>query len=868
MIKRDLKDNFQISISGQDTWYDMNVPGSAMETFCKEGILPDPYYGMNEYKWTEFWKNDFDIRSTFSVSAEEIASEEILLTFYGIDTVADVFLNGKKLGHTENMHRTWVYQVKELVKEGENLLELHIASPVKFIETYKPEKGREIHFTNTGTIPGSQYIRKAHSMFGWDWGPKLPDAGLFRGVELCCFDTARLGESLICQEHVDGAVTLHIGSEIEKADGQVVKAGNTAMQSNENSAENIAAEVKENTVESVDRQVRKNAAEISAAQPGVSGLQLFYELRDPSSALIYTGTDSDINVTNPALWWPNGYGKQPLYTLTIQLKAGETVLDTREYRIGLRTVTVSREDDQWGQEFAIMVNGVKIFARGADYIPDDCFYPRITREILERDVKACVFANFNCLRVWGGGYYPSDEFYDLCDEYGILLWEDLMYACNIYDVTPEFAENIAIEAKDNILRFRNHACLGLICGNNELECAWTDWKDVQGHAPSLKRDYLYQFEFLLADVVKENAPDAFYWPSSPSSGGSFDNPCDENRGDCHYWDVWHGMKPFSDYRSHYFRFCSEFGFQSFPERKTIDTFALPQDCNIFSPVMESHQKNGTANGKILYYISENFRYPKDFDSLVYVSQVLQGIAIKAGVDHWRANRGRCMGALYWQLNDNWPVASWASIDYFGRWKALHYMAARFFAPKAGYIYTEGTKAVISAANETLENQSLTVTVRIRDVELNVLFEETVETTVKAQSSIHVLERDFADVIGSKKRRVFAEAVYTWQDGTTSTEAESFVPYKHMDLLQPQIETSVTEKDGTIEIQISADCFAPFVWLEIEDDVIFSDNCFDLTSEETKTICIRKEDVLSGKVLSADNVRKTLKIRSLRDTYEQ
>lgn len=292
MIKRDLKDNFQISISGQDTWYDMNVPGSAMETFCKEGILPDPYYGMNEYKWTEFWKNDFDIRSTFSVSAEEIASEEILLTFYGIDTVADVFLNGKKLGHTENMHRTWVYQVKELVKEGENLLELHIASPVKFIETYKPEKGREIHFTNTGTIPGSQYIRKAHSMFGWDWGPKLPDAGLFRGVELCCFDTARLGESLICQEHVDGAVTLHIGSEIEKADGQVVKAGNTAMQSNGNSAAQPESG--------------------GSAQPGVSGLQLFYELRDPSSALIYTGTDSDINVTNPALWWPNGYGKQPL----------------------------------------------------------------------------------------------------------------------------------------------------------------------------------------------------------------------------------------------------------------------------------------------------------------------------------------------------------------------------------------------------------------------------------------------------------------------------------------------------------------------------------------------------------------------------
>ncbi len=254
--------------------------------------------------------------------------------------------------------------------------------------------------------------------------------------------------------------------------------------------------------------------------------------------------------------------------------------DTREYRIGFRTVTVSREDDQWGQEFAIMVNGVKIFADSTFQMTAST--REITREILERDVKACVFANFNCLRVWGGGYYPSDEFFILCDEYGILLWEDLMYACNIYDVTPEFAENIAIEAKDNILRFRNHACLGLICGNNELECAWTDWKDVQGHAPSLKRDYLYQFEFLLADVVKENAPDAFYWPSSPSSGGSFDNPCDENRGDCHYWDVWHGQKPFSEYMKHYFRFCSEFGFQSLPSIKTVETFTGEKSAT-FSP---------------------------------------------------------------------------------------------------------------------------------------------------------------------------------------------------------------------------------------------------------------------------------------------
>ena len=818
MIKRDLKDNFQISISGQDTWYDMNVPGSAMETFCKEGILPDPYYGMNEYKWTEFWKNDFDIRSAFSVSAEEIASEEILLTFYGIDTVADVFLNGKKLGHTENMHRTWVYQVKELVKEGENLLELHIASPVKFIETYKPEKGREIHFTNTGTTSGSQYIRKAHSMFGWDWGPKLPDAGLFRGVELCCFDTARLGESLIRQEHVDGAVTLHIGSEIEKADGQVVKAGNTAMQSNGNSAAQPESG--------------------GSAQPGVSGLQLFYELRDPSSALIYTGTDSDINVTNPALWWPNGYGKQPLYTLTIQLKAGETVLDTREYRIGLRTVTVSREDDQWGQEFAIMVNGVKIFARGADYIPDDCFYPRITREILERDVKACVFANFNCLRVWGGGYYPSDEFYDLCDEYGILLWEDLMYACNIYDVTPEFAENIAIEAKDNILRFRNHACLGLICGNNELECAWTDWKDVQGHAPSLKRDYLYQFEFLLADVVKENAPDAFYWPSSPSSGGSFDNPCDENRGDCHYWDVWHGQKPFSEYMKHYFRFCSEFGFQSLPSIKTVETFTGEKDRNLFSRVMESHQKNPAANGKILYYLSETFRYPKDLESLIFLSQILQGYAMKEATEHWRRNRGRCMGSIYWQFNDNWPVASWSSMDYYGRYKALHYMARVFNEAVAGSIRKESNTMGFWISNESLKEAAVEVKVSLKDLDFKVLYEETVSGTVAPLSAVDLLTKDFSELIESRSEQVFVTMEYKVTDKETGKteercEFETFVPVKHLELKDPELTVSCAE-DGTVTI--SAKSFAPYCMVEgVNEDIIWDSNVLAMTDGNAKVL---------------------------------
>ena len=544
MIKRDLKDNFQISISGQDTWYDMNVPGSAMETFCKEGILPDPYYGMNEYKWTEFWKNDFDIRSSFSVSADVIASEEILLTFYGIDTVADVFLNGKKLGHTENMHRTWVYQVKELVKEGENLLELHIASPVKFIEAYKPEKGREIHLTNTGTTPGSQYIRKAHSMFGWDWGPQTIDAGIFRDIYLQGYSHARIEDIRIHQQH----------------------------------AKNVSVQTSITLSESVPGQ--KLCVELS--EDGAD--------KPLQTKLCKTNADGvaavDFVIENPKLWWPNDYGDQPLYIVrTTLLDEDGTSLESITRRIGLRTLTISQEKDEWGNEFAFCVNGVKIFTRGGNYIPDDCLYTRITEKKLDYILESCRRAHFNCVRVWGGGYYPSDAFYDLCDEKGLIVWQDLMYACNVYDVTDAFAENCRQETYDNVRRLRHHASLGLWCGNNEIESAWDHWGDFQKETPYLRADYIRLFEEVLPKAVQEADGETFYWHSSPSSGGCFDNPDDANRGDTHYWDVWHGQKPFTDYRKYFFRFCSEFGFQSFPCAKTVNSFTLEDDRNIFSRVI-------------------------------------------------------------------------------------------------------------------------------------------------------------------------------------------------------------------------------------------------------------------------------------------
>lgn len=790
MYQRELKEHFQMRVSGTADWYPMTVPGSAMESFVKAGRLPDPYYGTNEYGVRDFFRNDFDIRGVFEASEEECERAHVELVFHGIDTVGDVFLNGIFLGHVENMHRIYRFSVKEVLQPGENLLEIHLQSPITFVEAYQPEKGREIHMVNVGSMKGAQYIRKPHCMFGWDWGPQLPDVGIFRKITLCSWEKVRLLETYVRQEHGEKEVKLRFETKLE---GEKERAS------------------------------------------------VIYELSDPEGNLLYRGEKPEVCVENPKLWWPCGSGEQPLYMLKISLSGERDEEEWRE-RIGLRTVTVSREEDQWGEEFAIVVNGVKIFAKGADYIPDDCFYSRITREILERDVKAAVFANFNCLRVWGGGFYPSEEFFDLCDEYGILIWQDLMYACNIYELTPEFIENIQAETRDNLLRIRNHASLALICGNNEMETAWVEWKAVEGHAPSLKRDYLLQFEYILPEVVRKTAPDTFYWPSSPSSGGSFDCPGDENRGDCHYWDVWHGQLPFSEYLKHYFRFCSEFGFQSLPSMKTIETFTEEKDRNLFSKVMESHQKNGAANGKILYYLSETFRYPKDLSGLVFLSQILQGYAMKAAVDHWRRNRGRCMGSIYWQFNDNWPVASWSSMDYYGRYKALHYMARSFYAPVAGSIQKEGAAMSFWISNESMDKTAVTARMTLKTLEFTVLDETELSAEVPPLTAKCLLTRDFSELILGREDRVFVVVEYEYQSRgkvRKEKEFEIFVPMKHLELEDPSVQVEAADE----KIRLTAKSFVPYCMVEgTERDLIFDKNVVSITGKEGEELLCQEEKI--------------------------
>lgn len=773
-----------------ETWHSAHVPGSVYADLMADGTMPDPFWRENELDAFERMKKDYVYQRTFTVSEAQLAHAHVELVCEGLDTLAHVSLNGREIAFADNMHITWVWDVKEQLHAGENTLEIRFDSPI----LYCAKKAEEAPgWESSDATPGFRHLRKAHCMFGWDWGPRLPDAGIWRPILLRTWDTVRLENALMLQAHHDGMVDVTIRPEI---------AGESAW-----------------------------SAEITAPDGEVIII--------PET----TAAEQVITIEHPQLWWPNGLGKQPLYRVTVRLATG----DTRVWRIGLRTMTVSREKDEWGEEFCHVVNGVKVFAMGADYIPEDNILARVTPERTRRLLEDCKAANFNAIRVWGGGYYPDDAFYDICDELGLMVWQDLMYACAFYDLTPDFERSIRVETHQNVARLRHHASLALICGNNEMEMFMAGansalinhrtWEFVPTY-PHHITDYVKMFEYILPAIVKETAPQTYWWPASPSSGGNFDAPNDENRGDNHYWDVWHGEKPFTEYRKFFFRYASEFGFQSFPCLKSVEQFTLPDDRNIFSRVMERHQRNQAANGKILSYLSQTFRYPNSFDDLLYASQLMQAEAIRYGVEHWRRNRGRCMGAIIWQLNDIWPVASWASIDYYGRWKALHYAAKRFFAPVMISAEEEGELSQnpkineyhpapleksfrLNVCNETLRDVTGEVVWALRTPDGAIVRQNQQTLTIPAMSAKWLDKVDCADASLTGHYVSFAFVV---DDVALSEGTCIFCAPKHFEFVDPRL-TVETRGDTLV---VTSHAYAKQVWLESEDaDLLLDDNAFDM-----------------------------------------
>lgn len=773
-----------------EMWHSAHVPGSVYADLMADGTMPDPFWRENELDAFERMKKDYVYQRAFTVTEAQLAHAHVELVCEGLDTLAHVSLNGREIAFADNMHITWVWDVKEQLHMGENTLEIRFDSPI----LYCAKKAEEAPgWESSDATPGFRHLRKAHCMFGWDWGPRLPDAGIWRPIFLRTWDTARLENALMLQAHHDGVVDVTIRPEI---------AGESAW-----------------------------SAEITAPDGEVLTL--------PETM----AAEQVITIEHPQLWWPNGLGKQPLYRVTVRLATG----DTRMWRIGLRTMTVSREKDEWGEEFCHVVNGVKVFAMGADYIPEDNILARVTPERTRRLLEDCKAANFNAIRVWGGGYYPDDAFYDICDELGLMVWQDLMYACAFYDLTPDFERSIRVETHQNVARLRHHASLALICGNNEMEMFMAGansalinhrtWEFVPTY-PHHITDYVKMFEYILPAIVKETAPQTYWWPASPSSGGNFDAPNDENRGDNHYWDVWHGEKPFTEYRKFFFRYASEFGFQSFPCLKSVKQFTLPDDRNIFSRVMERHQRNQAANGKILSYLSQTFRYPNSFDDLLYASQLMQAEAIRYGVEHWRRNRGRCMGAIIWQLNDIWPVASWASIDYYGRWKALHYAAKRFFAPVMISAEEEGELSQnpkineyhpapleksfrLNVCNETLRDVTGEVVWALRTPDGAIVRQNQQTLTIPAMSAKWLDKVDCADASLTGHYVSFAFVV---DDVALSEGTCIFCAPKHFEFVDPRL-TLETRGDTLV---VTSHAYAKQVWLESEDaDLLLDDNAFDM-----------------------------------------
>ena len=780
------------------------VPGSVYSFLLDNNLMEDPFYRQNEIEAYKILEHEFEFDKTFEFAP---TGDKVLLHCDGLDTLCDIYINGVHVAHTDNMHRTYEFDVTDLLKAGENTIRLVFAPPIPYItEKVKKENLYEPYHCSHG----AGHLRKAHCMMGWDWGPRLPDAGIWKNIELLILDSARITDFHILQRHDEGKVYITANVKTEgKAD---------------------------------------------------EGTEVVVTVTTPDGNSFTINENEETEIDNPKLWWPNGFGEQFLYTLKAEVLEGERTVDSQEKRIGLRTMKLIREKDQYGEGFCHEVNGVRFFAMGADYIPEDNILSRMTPERTYKLIKQCRDSNFNAIRVWGGGIYPHDAFFDACDELGLVVFQDMMVACVTLQNSEEMKENFRSEVVDNLTRIRHHASIALISGNNEVEQMYEN--DMPLMTEAMIATYLDVYERILPEVMAEICPYIPYIPSSPTTCGHFIATGDENYGDQHYWDVWHGNKPFTEYRNKYFRYLSEFGFQSFPCEKTVNAFTEEKDRNIFSRVMEMHQRNGTANGKILTYLSETYKYPSEFGTLLYASQLLQAEAMRYGVEHLRRHRGRCMGALYWQLNDIYPTASWSSIDYYGRFKALHYVAKRFYNPimiscketgerttrtfptmdpRVGY----ETKAQLCVTNETLSDVTGVVAWALRDHTGKVLQEDESRLTVPSLSSVWLEEMDFekTDVDHNYLSYEFRVNGETVSEGTVL-----FTVPKYFDFVDPQL----TYEINGDEITVFTKSYASYVEIDSPDsDIVLSDNYFDM-NVGAKTV-----KILEG-------TPKTIKLRSVYD----
>ncbi|HMZ06667.1 MAG TPA: glycoside hydrolase family 2 protein [Anaerolineales bacterium] len=817
MQKQSLTSLWQFRQLGSIEWLPAQVPGGVHTDLLALGRIPDPFVGDNEKRVAWVAESDWEYRTTFSVQADVFERKQAWLVCDGLDTLASLTLNGKELGETNNMFRQYRFDVKPLLKAENNELVITFKSPVNYVtekNAIRPMNGV------SQAIAGGPHLRKAPCQFGWDWGPQLPPIGIWKDIYLEAYDSTRITEVHLRQSHDNGNVTVSARVEVENAGAPL-------------------------------------SATLLVTAPDGS---------EQAESVSFTSTSGFISmqIQNPQLWWPNGLGAQPLYQVRVVLSEADQTLDEKKYQMGLRKIELRQEADEWGKSFTFVVNGHPFFAKGADWIPADSFPTRLTEESLEGLIRSAVATHQNMLRVWGGGFYEEERFYDLCDKYGILIWQDFIFSCSIYPLDePEFLENVRVEVSENIRRIRHRASLALWCGNNEMEQGWVEWSWQNPEIEILKDLYDKFFHHTLKEWCNAEDPDNVYWPSSPSSDTPFENPNGQIQGDAHYWDVWHGGKPFTAYRNQYPRFMSEFGFQALPPLETIRTFADESEWNMTSYIMEQHQKNASGNVLMVRQMLDTFRLPKDFESLVYLSLVLQAEGIRYGVEHWRRHTKRVSGTLYWQLNDCWQVASWSSLDYFGRWKALHYAARRFYAPLMMSIEDAPPKQSIFISSDLMKDWSGKVRWALVDLDGKVFESGEKAASVSTNGVTEVESLNFSQHLNLDSRRELAFMAELWEGETCLTRQMAFfMPTKHLALKDPQIKSKLSVKNGVLSIEVLSKSLARLVEVSLNGaDVVFSDNYFDLPSQTKVTITA---PMPAGWDLK--KAKAAFSVRSVYDTY--
>lgn len=755
--------------------FEVCVPCDNYTQLLNAGEIPDPFYKDNESKVQWIGTEDWGYSRKFTLTEEELSKRKVLLSCDSLDTLCDVFLNGEKIGEGNNAHIKYEFDIKDTAKVGENELKIIFRSPVEF--ALKRQKEAPLPKNCNGT-DGIAYIRKPHCHFGWDWGISAPLSGILGDICVEAFDS-RIEYLDIRQIHENGTVTLKISAEIE-GDGEYTG-----------------------------------------------------KVICPDGTEIEFAGDSDIHIPSPSLWWTrelSGKEKQPLYTVTATLD-GETVTK----RIGLRTVRLNRDKDEFGGTFCIELNGVPIFAKGANYIIPDALIGRATNETVDYYLDSAIAANFNILRVWGGANYGSDYFYSQCDEKGILIWQDFMYACLMYPFYEEdFLENCLAEARQNVKRIRNHPSLALLCGNNELEVMFSYMPETM----KIVKWYKKFFYEILADEVKNIDADIPYIPTSPIGEECRKGVTGDAFGDTHMWNVWHGLKPLNYYRKRMTRFCSEFGLESLPSMDAVRTFAEECDWGIETEIFNAHQKCKGGNPKMLFYLYEKFNEPEKFEDLIYLTGLIQKECIADATEHWRRNRGRCNGSIFWQYNDNWPAPSWASVDYTGKWKPLQYCARHFFEPVCVSVEDRKDGFSLYCINDSMDIVSGIVKYSLCALDGKTVFRNEISTVLDPLSSKLIIN---GNLHKADPKDIYLNVKFFVDGKCVSERTKIFVPDKDLKLKKADIKKSVSYENGLLTVKLSADTFCRSVMVDIENfKTPFSDNYFDLLPGEEKVITVKTD----------------------------